>query len=31
MVKEGDSLIVVAGEPVGISGGANLIEMRTVN
>ncbi|MEA3249073.1 MAG: pyruvate kinase [Patescibacteria group bacterium] len=30
MVKEGDGLIVVAGEPVGISGGANLIEMRTV-
>ncbi len=30
MVKEEDKLIVVAGEPVGISGGANLIEIRTV-
>jgi pyruvate kinase len=30
IVKEGDSLIVVAGEPVGISGGANLLEIRTV-
>lgn len=30
MVKDGDRLIVVAGEPVGISGGANLIEIRSV-
>jgi len=30
MVKDGDKIIVVAGEPVGISGGANLVEIRTV-
>lgn len=30
MVRDGDRLIVIAGEPVGISGGANLIEIRTV-
>ncbi|HCC22146.1 TPA: pyruvate kinase [Candidatus Uhrbacteria bacterium] len=30
MVRTGDKIIVVAGEPVGVSGNINLVEIRTV-
>ncbi len=30
MVKKGETIIVVAGEPVGSSGGVNLVEIKTV-
>ncbi len=30
MVKKGDTIIVVAGEPVGSSGGVNLVEIKTI-
>jgi pyruvate kinase len=29
-VKDGDKIIVVAGEPVGVSGGVNLVEIREI-
>ncbi|HTK04788.1 MAG TPA: pyruvate kinase alpha/beta domain-containing protein, partial [Candidatus Eisenbacteria bacterium] len=30
MLKTGDKIVVIAGEPVGVSGGANLAEIREV-
>jgi pyruvate kinase len=29
-VKKGDKIVVIAGEPVGVSGGVNLIELRDI-